>query len=100
MFTGASDLSEAQRDRRTSFLPIQGIDASTCKFVNVGVAFEELFCTPKSPMENPSLRTSRYSDPLSRFRSLYKTFMVDDDSEEEFGHCATDELTGEQGRLR
>ena len=65
--------------------------------MNVRVAFEELFCTPKSSMENPSLRTSRYSDPLSRFRSLYRTFIVVDDSEEEFGHCATDEMTGEQG---
>ena len=36
---------------------------------------------------------------LSRFRSLYRTFIVADDSEEEFGHCATDELTGEQGHV-
>ena len=76
MFTGASDLSEAQRDRRTSFLSTE-VDVSACTFVNVRVAFEELFCTPRSSVENPSLRTSRYSDPLSRLRSLYRTLIVD-----------------------
>ena len=64
-----------------------------------------LFCSPKSSlenlslssMENPCLRTSRYIDLLSRCCSLYRTFIVEDGSEEKHGQWAVDELIGEQG---
>ena len=52
--------------------------------MNVRVAFEELFCTPKSSVENLSLRTSRYSNCLSKFCSLCRTFIAEYDSQEEF----------------
>ena len=53
--------------------------------------FVELFCTPKSSTENPSLQVNRHGGHTSR------TFIVEDCSEDDFGHWATDEVTGEQG---
>ena len=55
--------------------------------------FTELFCTPKSSMENPSLRVSGYSGSSNR------TFIVEDFSEDDSGQWATDEITGEQGYI-
>ena len=51
----------------------------------------ELFCTPKSSMENPSLRVNRHGGSTS------KTLIVEGYAEDEFGQRATDEVTGEQG---
>ena len=51
----------------------------------VRTVFVELFCSPKSLMENPSLQTSGYDGNLNR------TFIVEDLSEDEFGQWATDE---------
>ena len=45
------------------------VTAYTCEAVRT--IFVELFCTPKSSLENPSLRVNRYSDPALRFCSLY-----------------------------
>ena len=42
-------------------------------------------------MENPSLRVSGHVSSMNR------TFFVDDHAEDEFGHWAKDEVTGEQG---
>ena len=42
-------------------------------------------------MENFSLRVSGHGGSLNR------TFIVEDCSEDDFGHWATDEVTGEQG---
>ena len=55
--------------------------------------FVELFCTPKSSMENPSLRVNKYGSHTSR------TFIVEDYAEDEFGQWAIDEVTGEQGYI-
>ena len=51
----------------------------------------ELFCTPKSSMENPSLRVSVHVSRMKR------TFIVEEYAEDEFGQWAKDEVTGEQG---
>ena len=51
----------------------------------------ELFCTQKCSMGNPSLGVNTYAGNTSR------TFIVEDFIEDEFGHWATDEVTGEQG---
>ena len=73
MFTVASDLSEILRTRLTRCLCIQGMDVTAHTFEKVRAVFVELFCTPKSSMENPSLRTRRYSD-LSRDFAVYAWF--------------------------
>ena len=55
-------------------------------------SFCGLFCSPKSSMENPSLRVSGHSGSTNR------TFIVEDYPEDECGQSATDEATGEQSR--
>ena len=45
----------------------------------VKTVFMELFCTPKSSMENPSLRVSGHGGSTSR------TFIVENSAEDEFG---------------
>ena len=56
-----SDLNEAQReserDSQVPFLFGEGMSLLT-PFEAVRTVFVELFCTPKSSMENPSLRVS------------------------------------------
>ena len=89
MFTVASDLGEAQRERErltSSFSTGNGYPAHI--FVTV-----ELFCTPKRSMENPSLRVSGHVN------SMNGTFIVEDYAEDEFGQWAKDEVTGEQGHV-
>ena len=92
MFTVASDLSEAQRERLTSSLSLQGVTVTAYTFEAVRTVFVESFCTPKSSMENSSLRVKRYG-------GMSRTFIVEDFIEDEFGPWATDELTGEQGYI-
>ena len=91
MFNVASDLSEAQRERLTSSLSPQGVDVTAYTFESATAVFVELFCTPKSSKENPSLRVNKHSGSTSR------AFIVEDLIGDEFGQRATDEETGEQG---
>ena len=58
LFTVASDLSDAQRERLTSFLSLQGVDVIAYTFEKLKTVFVELFCSPKSSMENLSLRVN------------------------------------------
>ena len=53
--------------------------------------FLELFCTPESSMDNPSLRVNGHGGSTGR------TFIVEGYSEDEYGQWCTDEVTGEQG---
>ena len=66
MFIVASDLSEAQRERLTSSLSHQEVDLAADTFEAVRTIFVELFCTPKSSRNNPSLRVKRYGGSTSR----------------------------------
>ena len=91
MFIVSSHLSEAQRERLTSSLSLQGVNVTAFTFVAVRTVFVELFCTPKSSMDNPSLRVNRSGGNIDR------TFIVVDCIEDEFGQWATDEVNGEQG---
>ena len=67
------------------------MNVPTYTFEAVRTVFVELFCTPKSSMENPSLRVSGHVSNMNR------TFIVEDYAEDEFGQCAKDDVTGEQG---
>ena len=91
MFLVASDLSEAQRVRLMNALSLQKMDVTAYTFEAVRKVFVRLFCSPKSSIENPSLRVNQYGNHTS------STFIVEDLMEYEFGQRATDEVTGEQG---
>ena len=90
MFIVASDLSEAQGERLTSSLSLQGVDVPAHTFEAVKTVFMDLLCTRKSSMENPSLRVSGHGGSES------SAFIVEGFIENEFGHWATDEVTTEQ----
>ena len=53
MFIVACDLSESQREPLTSFLFFKGMNVTAYKVEAVKTVFVELFCTPKSSMDNP-----------------------------------------------
>ena len=89
MFIVASDLDEAQRERLTSTLSLRNITVNACTLDAVQTVFVELFCTPRSLMENSCLRVSGYGSSAS------KTFIVADYPEDEYGLWAIDEATGE-----
>ena len=86
MFIVASDLSEAQREIY-EFLFSSGNECSR----SVRTVLVELFCKLKSSMENPSLRVSGFVSSMNR------TFIVEDNAEDDFGEWAKDDVTGEQG---
>ena len=83
----------SERERLTSPLSLRGIDIPAYTFESVRTVFVELFCTPKSSMENPSLRVSGHVSSMNR------TFIVEDYAGCEFGQWAKDEVTGEQGYI-
>ena len=93
MFIVASDLSEIQRERLTSTLSLRRMNIPAYTLEAVKTVFVELFCTPKSSMENPSLRATGHGASMSR------TFSVEGYSEHECGQWATEEVTGEQGYI-
>ena len=91
MFDVACDLTDAQRERLASSLSFERTNITAYNFEAVRTTFLELFCTPKSSMEHPSLRVSGHVS------SMNGTFIVEDYAEDDFGQRAKDEVTGEQG---
>ena len=69
------------------------MNVTACTYETVRTVFVELFCTPKSSVENPSLRASGHGSSMKR------AFVVEDCAEDDFGQWATDEVTGEQGYI-
>ena len=59
----------------------------------VRTVFVQWFCTPKSSMENPSVRVSGHGRSMNRTFS-WKIVLKDD-----FGQWDTDEVTREQGHI-
>ena len=82
-----------ERERLTNSSSLQGTDVTADTFEAVRTVFVELFCAPKSSMENPSLRVSGHGSSTNR------TFIVEDCAEDDFGRWATDEVTGEQSYI-
>ena len=66
MFFVSIDLSEAQRERLTSPFSLQGVDVTAYTYEAVRPVFVELFCSPKSSMENPSLRVNKHGGSTNR----------------------------------
>ena len=57
IFIVLADLSESQRERLTSTLTLRGFDVQTYTFDVVREVFIELFCMPRSSLDNPTFRT-------------------------------------------
>ena len=87
MFIVGSNLNEAQRERLTSSLSLRNISVTAYTLDTVQPVFVELFCAPKSSMENPSLRVSSSGSNTSR------TYIAENYPEDEYGLWAIDEFT-------
>ena len=72
---------------------LQGINAIAYNLEAVKTVFVKIFCSPKSSMENPSLRVSGHGGSTNR------TSVVENYAEDECGQWAIDEVTGEQGHI-
>ena len=79
------------RERLTSSLALQEMNVTAYTLEAVKTVFVELFYSPKSSIENPSLRVSGHGSSASR------TFIVENYTEDECGLWAIDEATGKQG---
>ena len=62
LFTCLADLNENQRERMTSALTLRGLDIQQYTFEIVRAILIELFCAPKSSLDNPSLRAQALRD--------------------------------------
>ena len=82
-----------ERERLTSSLSLKGMTLTAYTFDAVQTVFVKLFGSPKSSVENPSLRVSGHGGSTNR------TFIVENYAEDEYGQWATDEATGEQGYI-
>jgi hypothetical protein len=86
------DMNESQRERFLSFMSIRNIQLEGYTFQIVMEAYRELFCAPKSAIDNPSLRSRGAGG---------KAFCIVDDGEMDGtqGYWVEDEETGECGFL-
>ena len=92
MFTVAGDPREAQRETRK--FPFSLEYGYHCLYSRCSAnSLCETALYAKSSMENPSLRVSGHGGSTNR------TFIVEDDPEDEYGQWASDEATGEQGHI-
>ena len=56
--TCLADLNEVQRERLSSTMALRGFNIQGYTYQGIRDVFMELFCAPKSSLDNPSLRTS------------------------------------------
>ena len=84
-----ADLTETQREMLTSHLAIRGIPLQNYTFDLIRTALLELFCAPRSSLDNHSFRPSNQQ----------KTFLVQAYGELEGspGYWAAEEETGPEG---
>ena len=92
VFIVVSDLSEAQRERLQSTLSLRGIRIEDYDFSIVKDVFLELFCAPKSSLDNPSLRVSGQGTHQRSFCVL-----EDGTLEGTSGYWVQDDETGQEG---
>ena len=92
IFLVLADLSEVQRERITSTLTLRGLRVEEYTFRTLREAFIELFCAPRTSIENPNLR-----QPMTGGRS----FLVIDtgDCEGTAGYWVEEDETGDVGFL-
>ena len=89
MFTVQADLNEHQRERLTSHMTIRGVNVQNYTFEGLREAFIELFCAPKSGLDNPNYRTTGQG----------RSFCVFDygECDGQYGYWVQDEETEEEG---
>ena len=89
MFTVQADLNEYQRERLTSHMTIRGVLVQNYTFEGLREAFIELFCAPKSGIDNPNYRTTGQG----------RSFCVYDygECDGQYGYWVQDEETEEEG---
>ena len=85
-------MKHREKDSQVSF-SLQGKNVTAYTQEAVKTVFVKLFCSPKSSMENPSLRVSGHGGSTNR------SFIVESYAEDECGQWAIDEVTGEQGYI-
>ena len=89
--TCLADLNEQQRERMSSTLALRGFNIQGYTYQMVRDVFMELFCAPKSSLDNPNLRSS----PMSRSFCV----MDEGDMDGTAGYWVEDDETGEVGFL-
>ena len=91
MVTVQADLSEQQREKLSAHMTMRGVQLQNYTFEQIRECMIELFCVPRSALENPSYRVSGQG----------RTFAVMDYGEIEgsTGYWAECEETGEEGFL-
>ena len=89
MFTVQADLNEHQRESLTSHMTIRGFQVQNYTFEGLREAFIELFCAPKSGLDNPNYRTSGQG----------RSFLVYDygECDGQYGYWVQDDETEEEG---
>ena len=89
--TVLSDLNEMQRERFASTMALRGLRIQQYSYDIVREIFIELFCAPRSSLDNPNLRSSQTS----------RSFCILDEGEmdEMAGYWVEDDDTGELGFL-
>ena len=93
IFIVLADLNEMQRERMTSTMSLRGRTVQTYTFESVREIFIELFCAPKSSLENPNLRASGGGHERQRNFCVIET----GDLEGSTGYWVEDEDSGEVG---
>ena len=92
VFIVASDLTEPQRERLTSTMTLKGIRIENYTFEAIKEVFLELFCAPRSSLDNPSLRASGQGSGPRSF-----VVLEDGTMDGAAGHWVQDDETGEEG---
>ena len=89
IFTCLGDLTEQQRERLQSTLLLRGLTVENYTYDLVREALIELFCAPRSALDNPHLRTS----------GTARSFCIIEygELEGECGFWVEDDLTGHEG---
>jgi hypothetical protein len=93
IFIVLADLNETQRERMTSTLTLRGRTVQTYTFDSVREIFIELFCAPKSSLENPNLRASGGGNERQRNFCVIES----GDLEGNTGYWVEDDESGEVG---
>jgi hypothetical protein len=92
ILTVLADLNEVQRERMTSTLALRGQRINIYTYNTIREVFIELFCAPRSSLENPNLRSSPQQG---------RSFCIIDQGEMDgaYGYSVEDEETTDVGFL-
>ena len=92
IFVVLADLTETQRERLASTLALRGVEVQQYTFEGVRTVFIELFCAPRSSLDNPSLRAGGAANRVF-------CIMESGEMDQVYGYWCEDDSTGEVGFL-